>query len=529
MLLTVPGRIPYPDGEIVFETTEALVTRGSFGVDGIPFRTGEPRGRPDGSFGVEGSSPDGRRYGFFGHALSFAAMPTFLLGELVPADTQDLWRRAARRDVFHYHDRGDGSAPPGRDDWRRMATSLTNVWICALLAWVVARYGRALGFGWRPAVLAGMVTVLGTFLWAYGATFMSEPLSALMLAVSATSVARWRNGEGSTHAAVAGLVAGLSVHAHILNVLALPCLLGYAVLPDRARWSEPAWRRDVLLALGLAGLGLALLGLSQWLRFGSPFETGRHHYYAHFVAPWEGLAAQLVAPGRSIFLFAPGLALGLFGLASPELRRRLAPELWLVLAVFVTRLLFVSTRSDWYGGWSLGPRYLAPVLPLAAPLVMGVLEDGARRPWFVRVAIGAWLVSSGIVCGWLAMHSSSEHMHLLLTEHGAPEFYARSHWTWRDSPFGHYARMDWPMLRAWRARGVLPALVFNKLDVMWVGAYRLRLAGHPGLWRVALTAASIAVVAAWRLGALLWRPFGAPPTSPRTDGNEGLERADSRE
>jgi len=47
-LLTAPGRITYPDDEIVYETTESLWERGSFAIEGIPFQTGEPAGRPAG-------------------------------------------------------------------------------------------------------------------------------------------------------------------------------------------------------------------------------------------------------------------------------------------------------------------------------------------------------------------------------------------------------------------------------------------------------------------------------------------------
>lgn len=502
MVWTAPGRLPYPDGEIVYETTASLVERGSWSVDGIPFRTGEPPDRPDGSFGVDGRAPDGRRYGFFGQALSVAGIPLYLAAGLVPAATADLWRRAPRRDVFVYHHRGADA------DWRRMVTSFTNVWICALLAWATARWARAVGFGWRASIITGLVAVFGTFMWCYGATFMSEPLSALLLVASATSIARWRSGDGSIHAWAAGALAGFTVHAHVLNVLALPCLLGYALLPDRAHWrggSEAAvrWRRDAGVAIGLAVLGVVLLAVSHALRFGSPLETGRFGHYAHFSAPWSALAAQLVGPGRSLLLFCPALVVGM--LMWPSLWRHQRPEFWLVVALVVIRLVFVSSRSDWYGGWTPGPRYLAPLVPfLALPLAAG-LDTWLRRGLAIRSLTAVYLVASVALCGWLAVHSSSEHMWILMGEFGVPEFYARSHWSWAASPFARYAVLDAPALAAWRTEGLRVALAHNKWDVAWVGALRLRFAGHPGLWRLYLLDASIAAVAGWRLVAMLRR------------------------
>ena len=65
-LLTAPGRITYPDDEIVYQTTESLWERGSLAIRGIPFTTGEPEGRPAGTFGWD-FGRDGKLYGFFGH------------------------------------------------------------------------------------------------------------------------------------------------------------------------------------------------------------------------------------------------------------------------------------------------------------------------------------------------------------------------------------------------------------------------------------------------------------------------------
>ena len=36
---------------------------------------------------------------------------------------------------------------------------------------------------------------------------------------------------------------------------------------------------------------------------------------------------------------------------------------WFILALSLTRWVFMACRSDWHGGWAIGPRYLIPAIP----------------------------------------------------------------------------------------------------------------------------------------------------------------------
>jgi hypothetical protein len=189
-----------------------------------------------------------------------------------------------------------------------------------------------------------------------------------VLVAAAYCVTRWTgDGRGRAGCGWPGRSRGSRVHVHALNLVFVPCSRGYALAGGGgggAGWSGPGWRCD-------ARGGLLLLG--QWLRFGDPLETGRFGYYSEFVAPWEGLAAQVVAPGRSFLLYSPAVLLGLFGWAA--LRRR-APEVcWFAGAAILLRWAAISTRSDWFGGWGLGARHLVPVIPLAMLALRG---DGSR-------------------------------------------------------------------------------------------------------------------------------------------------------
>lgn len=453
-LWTTPGRILFPDDEIVFQTTRALYERGSLGIEGIPKRTGELRGRPDGTFGWAPGA-DGTRYSFFGHALAIVALPGYALGRLGSTHAPASWRHALRSDHYWLHARSQSA------DWTRLGVTLTNVWITPLCAWLLMRWAIALGFAWRSATWLALVFATGTLMWPYSRTFLSEPLSALTLvgcawciaefhralrADDAVAVRRWSTG--------AGAFAAIACHVHVLNLVALPCLLGYAWL------GHPGARRAAGAAVAIAAVGVAVLALGQWLRFGDPLETGRYDHYSHWIVPAEGLAATLVGPGRSLMLYSPALLLALP--LWPALRRRLPTVAWFVVALCVSRWLLVGARSDWWGGWSIGPRYLVPLLPFAIlPLVL-VFERLATWSRPRRLAVFAVLGLCVAVELYLSVHSIFEWM-LHLTTTGTPgfDYLQRSHWLPGSSPLAGFASLP--------------------TDTLSHGAIRLARHGHAGL------------------------------------------------
>ncbi len=471
---TTPGRIQFPDDEIVFQTAASLWDDGDLDIPGIARRSGEPPGRPTGTFGWA-PGPDGQRYGFFGHGLSLAALPLYALGSATADHVPPAWPHAVRSDHFVFHKRGHHA------DWTRLVVSLTNPLITAATAWLLARWLLALGFALRTALVTGLAYALATSAWAYTRTFLSEPLSALCIVAAAHCVTLHRNGGGARWLWLAGAIAGFSLHVHALNLVFVPCIVGFAAMSP-----GPRARRGLAGLLALLGLGAGLLLLGQWLRFGDPLETGRFGHYSEFVAPWEGLLAQLVAPGRSFWLYSPAAALGLFGWGA--LRRRLPAAFWFAVAAIALRWLTISTRSDWFGGWGVGPRHLVPVIPLAmlgfaaALERMGAWRPWARRAWWLGLGLGALLSAH------LALRSIFEWMFRLffdaalsLGEGTMPS----SHWTPWASPIAGFFTI--------------------KLDVLAAGAMLLAEHGHPGLLLVFVAIAAIGGVAAWRLARAIAR------------------------
>lgn len=478
---TAPGRIGYPDDEIVFQTTQSLVERGSFEVQGIHKRTGEREDRPTGSFGwAEGR--DGHRYGFFGQALSVVAVPMYMLADATVERVPERWRYAIRSDLFTFHQRSHSA------DWLRMVVSLTNSLLTPLGAVLLGLWLRALGHGPRASVLTALCYALGTTAWPYAGTFLSEPLSVVVLLGAALEIRRWQLDGRARHLWIAATLAGLSVHVHVLNLLALPCLLGYALGPSLAREGLRATlqkldRRAWIVAALLCASGLALLGFSQWWRFGSPFETGRYDHYGRWVWPWRGVFTMLVAPGRSLLIYSPPLLLALA--AWPALRRRDANTAWFVMALFVTRLLFVACRSDWHGGWAIGPRYLIPAIPFLLVSLAGWLERWSSHAAPKRVLAVALLSLSVPFQAWLASHSIFQVFWQLNIDHGRERYMAVADWELAAAPPIAFWQLQQPALEFARAGNWVAARTSAQFDALGFGAWRLaQLTDADGLWHM---------------------------------------------
>jgi hypothetical protein len=463
-----PGRIAFPDDEIVYQTTRSLWERGDLAVEGIAKRTGELTGRPTGTFGWA-AGRDGRRYGFFGHALSVAALPNYGLGKVLAAHAPDTWRHAVRSDHFWFHSR-DRSG-----DFTRMAVTWTNAWIGAIAAWLFAEWILALGYSLRTAIVCGLALAFGTAAFPYARTFLSEPLSMVWLLLAALALTRWhaaRAPDRPSRPAWAWLAAGaaaLSLHTHLLNVLALPVLCAWLWWPLRREGRVAAERRAWLGAVVIVGLGGATLALSHALRFGSPLETGRYDHYSWFVVPFEGLAAILVAPGRSLWLYSPALLVALPGVRRFFSRHR--DIACVALALVIVRWVFVACRSDWWGGWSVGSRYLVPVLPF---LLLPLAEVVERARGARRVAVHLALATAAVAELWLSLHNIAEWMMKLRLRDGEA-YLQRSHW--------------------WPSRS--PYVGFSELapDTLVHGALRLRAHGHPGFSWVMLSVLAVGAVA----------------------------------
>ncbi len=177
----------------------------------------------------------------------------------------------------------------------------------------------------------------------------------------------------------AGIALGLAAATHISAVLFAPFFCVYAAYLARKDAVSRVYAGAagaVIFAAG-AALLLALLGYYDYARFGDIFETGRTagaNTYGTFVAPWRGLWAELFSAGKGLFFYCPAIILGL--LAWPAFHKKHRVMSFVILAAALFRVIFIAARSDWHGGFSLGPRYLVMLIPfLLLPIGVWVSES----------------------------------------------------------------------------------------------------------------------------------------------------------
>ena len=136
---------------------------------------------------------------------------------------------------------------------------------------------------------------------------------------------------------------------------------------------------------------LAFTGWYDWLRFGTPLQTGYglggDNGFAYPLL--QGLAGLLVSPGKSLFLYSPVLVVSLFGY-SRFLRRDRTLAL-AVLAITLCTLVFYGRFDDWSGDWAWGPRFLLPLVPLFMLSMIGVIE--ALPTCSRRLRAGIWILA----------------------------------------------------------------------------------------------------------------------------------------
>jgi hypothetical protein len=177
--------------------------------------------------------------------------------------------------------------------------------------------------------------------------------------------------------------------------------------------------------------------------------------------------------------------LAVAALAVPLAWRRAPRATALALLVLATRVGFVACRSDWWGGGSIGPRYLHPAIPLALLPLAAWWDAPPARPGALarhRAALLASLGAASVVMAHLARYSPFEHMYRLSQggRVGPDELMPVSHWEPLAAPPLAFFWLDYP-------------------DTLTYGALRLARAGHPSALLALAVVAAVGAVAALRL------------------------------
>ena len=386
-LLTASGRVNRIADEFeVYLQVESLWDRGSLAIPQVP---------PPIFFGKVGR--DGQPYAPYGPGVAFLALPHHGLA------------RGAAWAI--------GLPPTQVAAWKEFVgagTSLAASTWAALAVLGLFRACLALGASRRRAVLVAALLGGTTFLWPYGTLFFSEPAAAMAFAW----VLAWASEERPW---LAALALGVLCSIKGTYLIWTPCIACFALgdeglrfllgaLRDRARARQAALvvlrRVGPYLVAGVCALALHLT--NNYLRFADLLEFG--YDWSELLQPgsrpkaWRlstlplGLFGLLASPGKSLFLFAPPLALAITRLGVAWRERPALCAAWCVgLGV---GLLFYGTFMHWEGGYCFGPRHFVPLLPLLLlPIALG--EPPRRWALALVVCVGVWVQLLGATVSYL--------------------------------------------------------------------------------------------------------------------------------
>ena len=249
---------------------------------------------------------------------------------------------------------------------------------------------------------ATLAVGLGTLVLPFSTMLFDHvEVAALLLALFALFL-KWRDGAGSPSsgsrtrvAVLAGLTAGACIVVNYLAALVVLLLLAYWI---RARPS-----RQELFAFALGGLPPVFLLLGYHaICFGSPsalantFQSGMFTEEGLFLGVFgvpDPVTAWRLLFGlrRGLFLTSPILLVGAVGCLLLLRDRRYRAESLLFLGCFTLLWLINASFKEWHAGFTIGPRYLIPAVPLMALPLARVWSD---RP---RVVATVALVSIGLM------------------------------------------------------------------------------------------------------------------------------------
>jgi len=328
-----------------------------------------------------------------------------------------------------YANKAPGSsllAVPAYAVWRAVAgepSLAAAVWLCRVFAGILPMFGflwLLWGFLARfapdPAVRRVVVLgyALGSLAMTYSLLFYSHQLGAICIAsawILALDVADGRRGLAAM--AVAGLLAGAAPLVDYQAVFAgLPVAVHAAVRLHRA--GRLAW-----LGVAAAAAVPPIAGLLAYHAacFGSPWRTGydasttfamyhQQGFLGITALRGEALWGALLRPDNGLITLSPWWLLAIPG--GVALWRRGERGTALVAAsAAVIYVLFISSINFWRGGWEVGPRYIAAMLPFLLPAVAAELEALRARPdWFgaaaglVGVGVAVYVLSSATFPYW---------------------------------------------------------------------------------------------------------------------------------
>ncbi|MGD0917232.1 MAG: hypothetical protein ABSB22_12325 [Thermodesulfobacteriota bacterium] len=119
--------------------------------------------------------------------------------------------------------------------------------------------------------------------------------------------------------------------------------------------------RYILWALVIA-VPFVIFNLSIYRSLLSPYYYLSHSFRFDLGFLWS-LAGHLISPSRGLLIYSPILMFSIYGIAAGIKKGEFKPLDWFLLLILFVHWIVISSFSNWWGGFSFGPRYFADMIP----------------------------------------------------------------------------------------------------------------------------------------------------------------------
>lgn len=267
--------------------------------------------------------------------------------------------------------------------------------VAALLIFYVT---GALGASRGAAVFSATVCGLGSPFWGYATLLYGHVLAAACLMAAFAAAVALRAPSKAHRDSVLGLAVG--AFGGWAAITEYPTAIPAAVIAMLAIAGASVSGRRVRSAVGGIIVGavlcVAILFAFNVASFGAPLSlgyaneetfAGMHQGLFGITYPRPGVLFQILfGQFRGLFFLAPVLAAAPFGLLLLVRDRATRAAGLAAGAIALYYVLFNASYYYWTGGWSLGPRHMAPALPFIG---LGLAPLWSRAKSGLRVVLGA--------------------------------------------------------------------------------------------------------------------------------------------
>jgi hypothetical protein len=379
-----------------FDLVRAVVEKGTLAIDDYAANTGDY------------ATVNGHIYSDKAPGLSLAAVPIYsVVHRLLSIPGVDGWvQRLADNPAFAETLNPAGSGLLRHKVHAALGLSAVTFFLVmlpsALLGPLLYTFLGHLGLSRPVRVATPLIYGLATIAFPYSGAFYAHQFTAVLLFVAfylAFLMRRRRLGSGAMP--VIGFLLAYSVISEYPTALIAGAIALYALIaaPDR-RWA---------LGAILAGLPpLVMLGLYNAAIFGTPFKLGYEYstlwaetHQVGFLSlsfpSLEALWGITFSAYRGLYFLSPVLLLTWPGLVCFWKAREWRAESILCGWAVVSFMLFNASSVMWAGGYSIGPRYLVPMLPFAGVALGFGLAAAFGRRWSWALVLALTLWSFGLV------------------------------------------------------------------------------------------------------------------------------------